>query len=289
MIHKVSLDNPLYLGIVWLVTGTFAYVALKISMDRINAFDVVFVATNVLLAYFFVQFATELEKTEIRIKFLNPLFAIFIIALKTYLLFLTIKAGAASGFDDRLALRGSSFVNGLDMAFSALLFPLLPIFLRSHVLRLCSVGLWLTSLVIALTLAPSKSSLLSVAFSILWYRFLLRKTGRRPYKAIKGRAQILPLSLIVILTIFFVSAVSGSNGLLMIIYRIAYNFDGAFFYSQLSGVEPPHNIFYYGMLPILKMMDPSLRDLEFFSIPQWVLYERFEISRYGRFGFPNDN
>lgn len=202
---------------------------------------------------------------------------------------MTIKSGAADSFDDRLAIRGSSFILGLDIAFSVILFPILHVFLKSLFLRRVAIGVWLLSFTATAILAPSKSTILSLIFSLLTYRFLLRKLKGSKRKKITGLKQIIFLIPIVVLSALFVVGLTGSSGVLLLINRVAYNYDAAIYFSQLENVSPPQNVFFYGVLPILKQLEPAYREIDFFHISQWLLYERFGIERYGRYGYPNDN
>ena len=103
--------------------------------------------------------------------------------------------------------------------------------------------------------------------------------------------------------VFFVVLLVGQVALLSMIYgqsvsstlitmagRAAQNFDIAIYGCMVSADRvSPENILTYTFLPILKRIDASFFDLDFYNIPQWLLFEALGIPREGRFGYPNDN
>jgi hypothetical protein len=293
MLKNISLDNPLIIKIAFLVFGLFGFIIVQVLLNKFNLFSFYFVFLSTIELLFFIYIAIQLEKKEFwNILKINSVFATIVLLVKFYLLFLLLQNGFVNSFDDRLAVYGNSFLIGVSMAVGFVLFPLLPLYASSKIIRHISMYLWIFSTVAGVILAPSKSVIIGIIASLLFYRFLRRKT----YKTTNNIISLFSLKslalflFVIIATFLFIYIKVGNEGFNLIIHRVANNFDLAIYASKISpSIYPEHSNLFYAILPILKKFNPDYYNLDYFSIPQWVLYEVLNTSRYSRFGYPNDN
>ena len=290
---KISLDNPLVVKIAFLLFGLIGFIVVQVNLDNFNTFSLEFAVLSFIELLFFIYIANMLEKKQYwRINSINPIFAYIVIAVKIYLIFLLLKSGFSASFGDRLSIYGNSFLIGVSMAVNFVLFPLLPLFGKTNFIKKLSLYLWIGTTIISTILAPSKSALIGIVASLLFYRFLKRKaniSNDRIISIISIKSIFLFVG-VIIGTVFFVIYKVGSEGLHVVLYRVAFNFDMAIYASHISqNIYPQHSNLYYAILPLLKKLDPSLYNLTYFSMPQWIIGEYFGYSRYGRYGYPNDN
>jgi hypothetical protein len=290
---RISLDNPFLVKIAFLFFGLIGFLVVQIYSHSLNIFSIKFILLSFVELVFFLYMAYMLEKKQNwRIDSINPIFAYIVIFVKIYLIFLILKSGFATSFDDRLSVYGNSFLLGVSMATDFVLFPLLPLFGKTNFIKKVSFYLWIFATIIGTVLVPSKSAIIGIISNLLFYRFLKRKaniSNDRAIPLVSLKSIFLFLSVIVATILFVISKVSN-EGLYIVLYRVAYNFDIAIYASHISqNIYPEHSNLYYAILPLLKKIDPSLYNLEYFSIPQWVIGEYFGYSRYGRYGYPNDN
>lgn len=289
---RISLDNPILVKIAFLLFGLTGFIGVQLLTNNMNYFSLKFIFLSIIELYFFIFLANELErKNNWLIININPIVAFIVLALKTYLLIILVKSGFAASFDDRLSAYGSSFLIGINMALGFILFPFLNLFGSSIFIKKAALYLWLVSTLFGIILAPSKSVIIGIVANLLFYRFLKRKTD--------GNLKVIPLisfkSIALFLfvtfgTLIFLYYKVGPSGLALLAHRVSNNFDLAIYASQIpTNIYPEHSNLYYAILPLLKKIDPLLYELEYYSIPQWVLWEHLGIERYGRYGYPNDN
>jgi len=289
---KISLDNPILVKIAFLLFGLIGFMVVQLLTNNMNYFSLQFIFLSIIELYFLVFLANELErKNDWQVVKINPIIAYIVLILKIYLLVILVKNGFVESFDDRLAIYGSSFFIGINMALGFILFPFLNLFGSSIFIKKVAIYLWLTSTFLGTILAPSKSAIIGIVASLLFYRFLKRK--------IAGNLKVIPLIsfksiglffFVIFGTLLFLYYKVGLSGLTLFVYRIANNFDLAIYASQIStNIYPEHSNLYYAILPLLKKIDPLLYELKYYSIPQWVLWEHLNIARFGRYGYPNDN
>ena len=286
---SISADNPFILPLTLLFLGLIGFILYQVELGQFNKFSFTFILYSLLLLIFVYYWALILEnKIQIRVYPVNDIFSSILIFLKIFLLIKLILSAGVNTFDARLSVYGSSFLLGLDVTINAILFPYLTAFARNKFLRKLAFFIWFTSIVCTLILAPSKAILFSLLFNFLMYRFFLRKNSGvgKPLKIISLKF-MLPLLFSLAATFALLYAKLGNSLWFVFFDRIAKNFDIAIYASQISDNSPPHNIFFYAILPILTKFDSSLYMLEFNKIPQWVLYEALGVEP--RYGSPNDN
>lgn len=286
---KISFDNPFIIPLAFIFFGLIGYLY---YIEMYSDFDVIFVFLMSLLFLFFLFVAEYLERKKFPSRVnVDPFFCWSVILLKSYLLFLVVLSGPANHFDDRLSIFGSSFVLGVDNALAIFLFPLIPALTKDKYIFWTSMAVWILGVSISVVYAPSKSFFIGFIFSILFFRFLRRKVyrDRSPLSIFSLKSMTLAF-LAIALTFGLVYSQYGSSALSVIVHRAAYNYDIAIYISSVYPESTPdHGVLYYAILPLLKQFDSSLYSLQFFSIPQWAVYEALGIERFGRFGYPNDN
>lgn len=286
---KLSLDNPFALAVAIVFFGLIGYI---LNIEEWTEFDALFSILMGVYLFFLIFIAEYVERKKFPSEIsLNPLFCYFTIAAKLWFMVLVLRAGVVDSFDDRLSVFGNSFLLGFDNALTIFLFPLIPALTRRKDIFWLCVFVWTASSLVSLFYAPSKSFMVNLIFSLLFYRFLKRKVGGegRGISILSFRSFAIAC-LVLGATFFLVYAKSGEEALGVLLHRAAYNYDSAIYVSGIYEVSrPEHGVFFYALLPLLKQFDPSLYDLQFYSVPQWVLYEALGIDRFGRFGYPNDN
>jgi hypothetical protein len=286
---KLSLDNPFVVPLAYIFFGLLGYI---FNIKEFNNFDILFVLLVFFLFLYMVFVAEYIERKNFPYFVdMNNFFCWFVIVVKVFFLMMLVLSGPVNSFDDRLTVFGSSFLLGINNALSIFLFPLIPALTKRKTIFWACIAVWLIGSAITLIYAPSKSYAISLIFSVLFYRFLKRKIYR-------NRASIPLFSLKSLLICFAALSATyllvyshyGSSALNVILHRASYNYDLAIYISSIyDHANPDHGVFYYSLLPLLKQFNQGLYDLQFFSIPQWAIYEALGIERYGRFGYPNDN
>jgi hypothetical protein len=268
------------------------FISYQVSRGQFNGFSFAFSVLTIIFIIIMIQASMLLEKDNIwKIKPLSSFFCSAIIALKTYLFILLISSEAANSFDDRLSVYNSSFLLGIDLAISVFIFPLIPLFANKKWIKKISIILWGANSIATLLLAPSKSYTVSIVFSILFYRFLKRKTGGggRALGLISLKTLFI-VSFTVTVFLYFLSFKLGDDYLSVLSHRLVMNFDIAIYASKIpNDIRPDHGTLFYAILPLLTKINGDFYLLEYYSIPQWVVGMVLNISRYGRYGYPNDN
>lgn len=286
---KLSLDNPFTLSLGFIFFGMLGYIY---QTDSLNEFDITFSALMFFLFLFLLFLGEYIERkkfpSEVR---LNLFFCWFVFFVKFITLIMMILAGPVGNFDDRLSIFGSSLILGVNNALTVFLFPIIPALTKNRFLFWACLVLWAVSSAITLIYAPSKSFAAGLIFSLLFYRFLKRKVyGRKKRIPIFSLKSIFISLGVISLTFLLVYSNLGSEAAGVLLHRVSYNYDIAIYISSIyENSSPDYGVIYYSLLPLLKQFDQSLYDLQFFSIPQWVVYEALGLERYGRFGYPNDN
>lgn len=288
---KISLDNPFTSSIFMLLIGLIGFMYINIS--NINIFSFLFVLLSIILLYSYFKFASLIDDGKRwKVMSVNTPFSMLVLFVKCYLLYLQILSGGSSSFDDRLTVYGSSFILGISLATDSFLFPIIPIFAINKFIRTFSFYLYMVSFFVSLLLAPSKSLFIGLIFSLLTYRFLKRKTGSSDVNPINlfGVKSVIILSITLLSTLMLLYARIGDVFIRSFLHRVSMNFDNAIYASMISFDKYPENsFFFYVILPLLKRFNSELYALDFYNIPQWILYEVLNIERYGRYGYPNDN
>ncbi len=293
--NRISFDNPLINPIFFIFIGVVAFFIKQQTTGKLNYFGIQFLILNILLFFVYIKYAILFEKKiKFNINSINPLFSIIIISIKIYTTYLLITSGGSDTFDDRLSVYGNSFLLGLDLSTSIFLFPLIPLFSSSILIRKLSLYIYFISFFTTTFLAPSKSTIIVFVFSLLLFRFLKRKNLSSITKITKiNFFSIKSLTILIFIfigTLYFLYLKLGEDFLMILSDRISMNFDIAIYASEINqSIYPDHSNLFYAILPILSKIDPSLYDLDYYNIPQWVLSESLGISRYGRYGYPNDN
>jgi hypothetical protein len=296
-INKLTLDNPYALPLLFAGGGALGFVVFEWVLDG-TCFDEMFASTfiiaTLLIVAMLVHWGLMLEKINFKIKKLPSVFLISLAIINLYVVFHAIQYGPIEEQDLRLESVGSSVLIMLSGAISLLFFPIGYFAAQTQFLKRIILGIFGMSAVIGLLTAPSKSVVFSLAFTILLFIFLKRKqTGEQfPYSLI-GKFTLVMLTVLLILQIVLASTFYGKAPLefmLTLLNRAMQNFDGAIYGCMVENyAQAPNSFFTYTFLPVLKRIDPSYYDLDYFNVPQWLLFEVLGISRDGRFGYPNDN
>jgi hypothetical protein len=291
-INKITLINPYLQSILLLFIGLIGFVTMQIILDNLNFFSIIFTLLSFVLLLFFLKWALLLElKRKWVVKPINPFIGYVIITFKLFLLFILLKVGGSSTFDGRLEMFNSSFLFGVEMGLSLMVFPLLPLFSSSVIVRKLAIYVFIASSTVALLMNPSKSIFIFIFFNILLYKFLYNKIHglKSNIKFLSVKALFI-FTIIAILTLFLMFTRYGFDGFEVIIHRIAYNFDIAIYASMIPfDKTPEYSNLFYSIFPLLKQIDPLWNLIEFNKIPEWVLNEALNINTKGRYGYPNDN
>lgn len=296
---RISLGNPLTVPLLFISIGAISFVFYRTVISneacKIGSLEYLFSLSTLIAWTYVVRWARKLERLRcVVISPVSPALAVAFIFIKIYIIGLLLQYGAVSQADARFQAYGSSVLISLSSSLGALFFPIAFFATRSRALRTSVFLTFVASSLAELIFAPSKSLLFSIIFSIMSYFFLKRKINGKDF-SIK---LISPRSLVAIVVVFFgqilalklVYSESVSDWLLVILRRVYFNFDSAIYACRVPpGAFAPNNFFVYTALPVLKRLDASYYQLEFFNVSQWLLYEVFDISRTGRFGYPNDN
>lgn len=288
---RLSLDNPFFFPILISITGLIGFIYIQISIDNMNKFSILFILLTVSLVIFYLKLAIMIDKKKKwNVKSVSTPFALTLICSDIYLTFPMLIHGPTSSFEERLEIYGSSFLFGIKWAISSFLFPIIPVFAKSSFIRKFSFYYFILSYTLSAIIAPSKSVFLGLFFNLLVYRFLKRKSNIDiPAIPVYSVFSVITLFSIVIGTLLFLYIKVGDSFLYLFLYRISMNYDTAIFGSLVQDTKPEHGIIFYIFLPLLKRFYPELYELEYYNIPQFLLYQVFGIERYGRYAYPNDN
>jgi hypothetical protein len=294
---KMTLDNPYALSLVFAVGGIIGFAIFELVLDGVcfdQIFAVTFIVATSLVIAFLVYWGSILEKTNFQIKKLPALFLIALAVIKFYISFQLIQSGAVDNPDLRLQSYGTSTLIMLSGAAGILFFPIGYFASPTPFVKKVVLSTVIITTVIDLSVGPSKSAVFGLGFTVLLFIFLRRKqTGESfPFPLI-GKFSLVMLSVLltlqIILGVFFYGN-TPSEFIFILVNRAMYNFDGAIYGCMVENyAQAPNSFFTYTFLPLLKRFDPSYYNLDYYNVPQWLLFEVLGISREGRFGYPNDN
>lgn len=294
----ISLSNPfvntlglISIGGIGLIGYQFAY-----GLSCVDTFFYIgFIISVVTMTTIVARWAKMFEAIESFTVSKMPTSIILVLAsLNIYIAFSLINYDEVFKVDSRLDAYGSSVMIMTSTVVNAIFFPFCFFAAKFVTLSRFVLLIFILTTGITLFVAPSKSAIFGLFFTILLYYFIdYKQSGRR-----------FPVSLVSIKSLFFFASVVAIQLALMVIvygddfifqigvilYRIANNFDAAIYGCMIQeGRFSPNSFFTYTILPVLKRIDGNLYNLDFFNVPQWLIYEALSISRYGRTGFPNDN
>lgn len=297
--ERISLANPLTVPLLLITTGAFSFIIYQNFVSEepceVPALTALFSFAAIVASLFVVRWAKKLEQLRfVTISPISPLLVLLFILFKVYVILLLLRHGGTQEVDARFDAYGSSVIVMFATALGPLFFPISFFATRIKMLRLAVFLIFLASALSTLVLAPSKSLVISTFFSILSYFFFKRKISGMDFSinlmSFWSFLIIGFLAIMQILMLVFIFSSSLSDWAAVFLNRIYFNFDSAIYACRVgAGAHAPNNFFVYTILPILKRLDPSYYDLDFYNVSQWLLYEAFGITRFGRMGYPNDN
>ena len=295
--NKITLDNPYALSLLLAVGGIIGFTIFELvlvsgCLDQI--FAVTFIVATLLVIALLVYWGSLLENTNFQIKKLPALFLIALAVIKFYISFQLIQSGVVDNPDLRLQSFGTSTLIMLSGALGILFFPIGYFASPTPFVKKVVLSTFILTTVIGLLVGASKSAVFSLGFTVLLFIFLKRRQTREnfPFPLI-GKFSLLMLSIFltlqIILGVFFYGN-TPSEFIFVLVNRAIQNFDGAIYGCMVENyAQAPNSFFTYTLLPILKRFDPAYYNLDYYNVPQWLLFEVLGISREGRFGYPNDN
>ena len=295
--NKITLDNPYALSLLFITGGAlgfFIYLWLLAGICYDNYFALTFISATIFTIFILVYWGSILENAKFEIQKFPVSFVIVIAVIKLYISFQVIQSGQVDDPDLRLQAYGNSTLIMLSGAAGILFFPIGYFASSSKFVKMVVLTTFIFTTLVGLLMGPSKSAIFSIGFTVLLFFFLKRKkTGEKfPFPLI-GKFSLLLLSMLLIFQIALGVIFFGSSPLefmALLVNRAMQNFDGAIYGCMLENNErAPNSFLTYSFLPVLKRLDQSFYALDYYNVPQWLLYEVFGISREGRFGYPNDN
>ena len=294
---KLTLDNPYSLPLLFAIGGIVGFVIFEWILDGVcvdRAFALTFVLATAIAIAFLVCWGARLEKTTFHVEKLPAFFLVTLAIVKIYLTYQLIQSGAVDDPDLRLQAFGNSTLIMLSGAASSLFFPIGYFASPTRLIQKILLATFFTTTVVDLSLGASKSAVFGLAFTALLFAFLKRKqTGDAFPFALMSKFSLALLSVVLFFQIALGVLLYGHTPMefaLTLVTRAVKNFDGAIYGCMVENyAQAPNSFFTYTFLPILKRLDPSYYELDYFNVPQWLLFEVLGISREGRFGFPNDN
>lgn len=295
--YRISLDNPYALSLLFAMGGIIGFLIYEGMLDGI-CFDYFFASTFIIammiVISLLVHWGSKLEDVNFQIKKLPSLFLIFIALIKLLIAFQLIQSGAVDNPDSRLESYGSSILISLSGAASVLFFPIGYFASPNQLMKHVVLGTFVFTTIVGLVMGASKSAIFGLGFTVLFFIFLRRKQASVKFKyPLLSKFSAVMLGTFLILQIFLgviIYGYSPSEFILTLVNRAMQNFDGAIYGCLVKdGVQAPNSFITYTFLPILKRLDQSYYDLDYYNVPQWLLFEVLNISREGRFGYPNDN
>jgi len=295
---SISLANPFVLPLLFISIGGIAFAILQIFIlaPCVNSLlPLTFFFSTVLMTILIAIWAKRLEEIHyLNIKPLPSLLIWFLIAIEMYIALTLISHGIVEEPDARLAAHGSSTLIAFSTALNKLFFPICYFAARTKTVRYGIILTFIFTTTVMLVTSPSKSSVFVVFFTLLLFLFLqYKKNGKSfPFKLFSLKSALVIISLLAAQFVLLAAVFGQSLGEIfaVIIHRIGQNFDSAILGCMVPrDTFSPNHFFTYTTLSLLKRIDSSFFDLDFFNVSQWLVYEVLNISREGRYGFPNDN
>ncbi len=293
---RLSIDNPFAFPILSTAAGLVGFIAYTVLSEACEDawFPVGFVLSLAAIIALMVHWAGMLERVDFRMDAFPTPILVVMIGLKALVAARLLAAGASEIPDARFEAFGSASFIALNSILDVLFFPLVYVSTRNRTLRLAVLIVYVVAACVTIYIASSKSSLIVVATKLLFLWFLLRKErGLDSRWHLFGRWTLLAAAALAGAQILITSVLYGTTPLettTTAVVRAGRSFDGAIFSCLVQpGHAAPNSFFVYSLLPLLKRLDASYYDIEYYNVPQWLLGEVFDISPEGRFVFPNDN
>lgn len=293
----IGIDNPFALPLLFILGGSLGFAAYQFVLDGFcndTFFEISFFSSTLIAVGFVTYWARSIEGFSFSIGKLPSSLIIGLAALKIFVAITIIMSGAANHPDERLSAYGSSTLIILSGATSLLFFPIGYFAARTLLIKKTVLYIFIVTTLVSLVFGSSKSSLFGLFFVLLTFKFLQRTAvGEKPFVQLLCLKTFLMLLGLLAAQVVLMAVLYG-NDLVEIgatlANRAMMNFDSAIYGCQVeNNGQAPNSFFVYSLLSILKRFDSSLYNLDFFNVPQWLLYEVFSISREGRYGYPNDN
>lgn len=293
---RLSIDNPFAFPILSTAAGLVGFIAYTLLSDACEDlwFPIEFVLSLAAMILLMIHWAGMLERIEFRMESLPGAILVSMIGLKALVAVRLLAADASEIPDARFDAFGSASFIALNSILDVLFFPLAYVSTKNRTLRLAVLIVYLVAACITIYIASSKSSLIVVATKLLFLLFLRRKErGLNSKWHLFGRWTLIATAILASAQILITSAIYGttpSETATTAAVRAGRSFDGAIFSCLVQpGHTAPNSFFTYSLLPLLKRLDASYYDIEYYNVPQWLLGEVLDISPEGRFVFPNDN
>jgi hypothetical protein len=294
----ITLANPYSSQFLFIFIGGLSFIFYKFIINDFcenYTFLFLFIFTNFISSFWVYKLALAIE--EIKILYIKPINAFLIyllIFLKLFFSLLLIHNGPIDESDARLSSFGDSSMLMLSSVLNYIFFPLMYFATNRRFTQKIILYVFIFSSIITLIFASSKSLIIGIIFNLLLFYFLYYKSrGQRltlTLFSFKSLFFIICIFLIQSLTLIFIYSVGFMDLIVTLANRIAFNFDSAIYGCMINqGNYSPNNFFTYTGLSILKRLDSSFYDLDFYNVPQWLLYEAIGVPRDGRQVFPNDN
>ena len=293
---RLSIDNPFAFPIIITAAGLVGFIAYALLSDACEDawFPAGFVLSLVAIIALMVHWGRMLERIDFRIDSLPIAILGAMIGMKALVAVRLLAAGASEIPDARFDAYGSASFIALNSILDVLFFPLAYVSAKNRTLRWAVLIVYVAAACVTIFIASSKSSLIGIATKLLFLMFLRRKERGLDVKwLLFGRWTLIAAASLAGAQILITSALYGTPPLettTTAVVRAGRNFDGAIFSCLVQpGHAAPNSFFVYSLLPLLKRLDASYYDIEYYNVPQWLLGELFDISPEGRFVFPNDN
>lgn len=295
---NITLGNPFLIPLLLISIGGFGFMFTNLIFGTTcqdNFFFIGFLFS--LIFAFFITYKWAIIFERIDRFYVQPLPTSIITALiilQIYIAFTLIDYGAVDQPDARLSAYGSSSIIMINTALSTIFFPIAYFAAKTQLIRRSVMLTFVFSTLVMLLGAPSKSALIGVFFTALLFFFIKYKQQGLsfPVRFLSIKSAVFFVVLLVgqVALLSMIYGQSVSSTLITMAGRAAQNFDIAIYGCMVSADRvSPENFLTYTFLPILKRIDESFFDLDFYNIPQWLLFEALGIPREGRFGYPNDN
>jgi hypothetical protein len=295
---QISLANPFVVPLAFISLGGLGLIGYLFIYEQScenNSFLIGFLLSVAFISVLVWRWAKMLESVNhfTVSKIPTPL-VLLLGSLNIYIALTLVIYPDAIEVDSRLDAYGSSVMIMFNTVVSALFFPICFFASKTKALSKFVFLVFVSTTAVTLFVNPSKSAIIGLFFTILFYYFIHHKSEGRHFQvsltSIKSMFLILAAAVgqLALLVVVYGNDFMFQLGL--VLYRIANNFDAAIYGCMIrDGINSPENFLTYSFLPLIKRIDSSFYSLDFFNVPQWLIYEALGISREGRTGFPNDN
>ena len=295
---EISINNPFAPSIIFNFFGLigFVFYLIFINSDCNDYYFLSFFTFSIIATIIpTIFFANKLQQCK-NIKFTTiPTWFIYISSfIKIFIAYTIFQNQNIAGLESRFSAYSDPAILVLSGALGYLYFPLFYFCTNSKFLKKIIFSVFIIESLSVLFFASSKSTFLSILFSLLSYSFFKfpRNDNVSKYMLFSMKTFLfMIMALILQLIIISIIYNYSSFELIQITFeRIINNFDTAIYGCMISkNASAPNSFFEYAFLSLLKKLDLSYYDIQFYNVPQWLLYETLGIDKEGRLIFPNDN